>query len=133
LLGGGGVSQLIRLSVGRRGDRRLKLVSGTTDLYRMAQALSRRTSIALGLLAALAWLVAVAFSLVASPDYTLPVSLALCFAVAHFVSVATLLRRGTTWLRFTWLLLSLALAVFTLDNLGRLSYSLGGPLFRILI
>ena len=81
----------------------------------------------------MAWLLAVGLSLVASPDYMVPVLLALCFAVAHFLAVAALLRRGTTWLRFAWLILSVPLAVFTLDNLGRLSYSLGGSLFRILI
>jgi hypothetical protein len=47
--------------------------------------------------------------------------------------VGVLLRRGTSWIRFAWLALSVPLGIFTLDNLGRLSYSLGGPLFRILI
>lgn len=99
----------------------------------MTQGTRRGTSIALGLLAVFSWLFAMAFSLVASPDYTVPVSLALTCAVPHFFAVAVLLRRGTSWLRFTWLVLAAPLAVYTLDNLGRLSHILGGPLFRIVI
>lgn len=99
----------------------------------MTRPLGRRASIVLGLFAVIAWLVAMASSLVAAPDYVVPISIALCSAAAHFVVVLILIRRATTRLRFTWLLLSLPLAVFTIDNVGRLSYSLGGPLFRVLI
>lgn len=99
----------------------------------MPQAIRLGTSIALGLLAAFSWLLAMALSLVASPDYTVPVSLALVCAALHFAGVTILLRCGTSRLRFSWLLLSAPLAVFTLDNIGRLSHILGGPLLRILI
>ena len=97
------------------------------------QALRPRSAIGLGALAVLLWLLSIAFSLVASPDYTLPVSLALGFAAAHFAIVAILLRRCMTRFRFLWLLPSVPLAIFTLDNLGRLVHILGGPLFRVLI
>jgi hypothetical protein len=93
----------------------------------------RGSGAGLGVGAILFWLLAMACSLVASPDYTWPVSLALVFAMLHFAAVAVLVRRGSSWLRFSWLLLSLPLAVYTLDNFGRLSYILGGPLFRVLI
>lgn len=99
----------------------------------MTQMIRRRTAIGLGSAAVLSWILSTAFSLVASPDYTLPVSLALACAAVHFAAVAALLRRGTSWLRFSWLLLALPLAILALDNLGRLVHALGGPLFRLLI
>lgn len=72
-------------------------------------------------------------SLVSAPDYTIPVSLALAFAVLHFVFVTICLRGNRSNYRFLLLLLAVPLAVVTIDNVGRLSYNLGGPLFRILI
>lgn len=79
------------------------------------------------------WLLAMAASLVAAPDYTIPVSLALLFAAFHFGFVTICLRGSRSKFRFLLLLLAVPLFVVTLDNLGRLSYNLGGPLFRILI
>jgi hypothetical protein len=83
--------------------------------------------------AVLTWLLSMAFSLVASPDYTVPVSIALASAAFHFSVVAMAMRRGKSRARFLWLLPAAALGVVTLDNLGRLSISLGGQPFRILI
>jgi hypothetical protein len=83
--------------------------------------------------ALVSWLLAMAFSLVNALPYMVPVSLALACAVPHFAAVTILLRRGTSRFRFLWLILSLPLAIYTLDNLGRLSASLGGPLFRLVI
>lgn len=93
----------------------------------------RVKSIALGVAAVVFWLFSVLFSLASSLDYTLPVSLALASAVAHFAAVAVMLRRGRSVFRFAWLLLSPPLAVFTLDDLGRLLGILGGPCLRLLI
>jgi hypothetical protein len=93
----------------------------------------RGVGVALGIVAALTWLVSMASSLVASPDYTAPVSLALVSAALHFAAVMMLLRRGRSPARFLWLLPALPLALFTVDNLGRLSSLLGGPPFRLLI
>ncbi|MCP5045470.1 MAG: hypothetical protein GY944_30950 [bacterium] len=89
--------------------------------------------VAVGTLAIVQWVLAVMFSLVASSDYAIPVSIAVAAAIVHFQCVYRLVRFGRGRLRFVWLGLSIPLAVVTLDNLGRLSYALGGPLFRILI
>jgi len=87
----------------------------------------------LSVVAVISWLFAMAFSLVASPNYLGPVSLAVIFASVHFIAVSVLLRRSQSVLRFAWLLLSLPLGIFTFDNLGRLSGILDGPLIRLLI
>ena len=101
-----------------------------TDLSHTSRGAQR---VMLGVAAILSWLLSMTFSLVVSPHYTVPVLLALEFAVVHFAVVAVLIRDGSSALRFCWLLLSLPLVIYTIDNLGRLSYTLGGPLFRLLI
>jgi hypothetical protein len=72
-------------------------------------------------------------SLVASPSYFLPVLLALIFAALHFISSILVLWRTRSRAKWLLLLLSLPVAAFTLDNLGRLAGLLGLPSFRILI
>ena len=72
----------------------------------------------------------VGFSFVASPNYAALVSLALLFGIVHCgFGLAFVLRCRS---RFRWLLgaVSLPVAAFSIDNLGRM---LGLPAFRILI
>ena len=72
-------------------------------------------------------------SLVASPSYSVPVALALVFALVHFISTAAFLRRTHSRAKWFLCILSAPVAVFTFDDVGRLFGLLGLPSFRILI
>ena len=78
------------------------------------------------LLAVLAFLVSVCASLVAATDYTTPLAIALLFAMLHFRCVWLCIHRGHARARYALLLLSIPVAVLTVDNLARMSSILGG-------
>ena len=84
-------------------------------------------------LAVLTFFASALMSLAASPDYTVPVSAALVSAILHFTCTWFCIRRGRSRGRYALLLLSVPLVVLTMDNLGRMSSILGGPVLRVLI
>ncbi len=83
--------------------------------------------------AVLAWLVALAASLVAARSYPVPVALALLSALAFGGCAHWLRARTGRGGRAALVLLALPLLVFTVDNMGRGLHLLGGPLFRLLL
>jgi len=83
-------------------------------------------------LAILFWVLAAAASLVASQDYTVPVTIALASAVAHWFCAGWLRRKTNQRGRVVLLALTAVLIVLTVDNIGRVLHMAGGPLFRLL-
>jgi hypothetical protein len=83
-------------------------------------------------IALFAALFCVLFSLVASPSYVFPVKAALLSGALHLACVIVFLMRSHT--RLKWLVFaSVPIAVFSIDNLGRMVSLIGLNGFRILI
>ena len=99
----------------------------------MPQELRRLSSIAISVASVVCWLFCLLFSLVDTTNHTAAVGIALVFSTLHFWTASLIWRSTRSRLRLVFLLLGFPIAVLTIDNLGRLSYGLGGPLFRLLI
>jgi hypothetical protein len=74
-----------------------------------------------------------ASSLVDTLNHGAAAMVGIIFAVLHFWLVSLVLRGSQSRARFVLLALAPPLLVVTLDDIGRVSYALGGPLFRVLI
>ena len=72
-------------------------------------------------------------SLVASPSYVVPVKAALLSGALHLACAIMFLIRSHSRLRWLVLLVSVPIAVFSIDNVGRMLNIIGLDGFRILI
>lgn len=74
-----------------------------------------------------------ATSLVSSPDYRGPVGIALVLAALSLTESVVVLIKSRSRARWTILIVAVPVAVFTLDNIGRMLMILHLGGFRILI
>ena len=84
-------------------------------------------------IALLTALFSVLCSLVASPSYVVPVKMALLSGALHLACAVMFLMRSHSRLKWLVLLASVPIAVFSIDNLGRMLNIIGLDGFRILI
>ena len=92
-----------------------------------------RVGVILLFIALLAAAFCVMCSLVASPSYDVPVKAALLSGALHLACAIMFLMRGYSRLKWLVLLASVPIAVFSIDNLGRMLNIIGLDGFRILI
>lgn len=71
------------------------------------------------------------FSFAAIVDYLSVPLVALALAAVHYLAVYYVFIRSSTRVRWALLLISVPLALVSIDNLGRFSAEMGGPAFRI--
>ena len=89
-------------------------------------------AIAIGSAIAVLWLSSLAFSLVASTSYSIPLAVALASQAGLFLLARPRFLRSGPIGRSFWAIFMLPVAVLLVDNLGRVLSSLGLPYFRIL-
>jgi hypothetical protein len=92
----------------------------------MKATILNATSVLMGLLA-------IGLSLVSSPEYLGPVSLALGFALVGLVAGIAVLTTSQKKAKWLILVILIPVAVFSVDNLGRFMMCMGCGGFRILI
>ena len=88
---------------------------------------------AIGSIIGILWLVSAIASLVSSPDYGLPLAVAFSAQLGLILLVRPYFRRSGLLGRVLWGLFLIPMAVFFVDNVGRVLAMLDLPYFRILI